>query len=177
MLSRPFKSAKSGDKTVFRPGPSNGTKNGTDSIVGDSHRFFDQIKRPFEHAMNSILRSWKRVKEELEDLRLWWIDPDSRSRKPHFRYPEKRSEMPPMEGLYLAQRSATMPLSRPSLSLQSPETSFYRESDSTSTPLLPFGNRKPSLQPLLYDPGFPDEAVLDQETIHRSTFDRRTSSQ
>ena len=160
------------DETKFEHDPSSDTQD-----KDKSDKSFNPIERLSQSVKRSISRSWERVNDEWKDFWWWCKDPFLRSQQPHFRYSKKGSDLSSTEGSHLAPKSANIPSSWSNSSLQSPEPSVYQESDSSSMPLLRVDTRRTSRQPAPYDPGFPDEAVLDQETIHRSTFDRRTSSQ
>ena len=61
--------------------------------------------RPFYHVRNSILRSWRRARDEWEDCRLWWRNPIQRSNEP-----SRRSGWQPLQGVDL-RRATTTPVS------------------------------------------------------------------
>lgn len=123
-----------------------------------------------EDSSQSEPGSRQRLRDEWADFKMWWNDPIQQSPL------NEHSYSPSSDDSSSRKEPASKRPSWSNSSMQSPEPSKYRGFDSMSTPLLPINTRPPPPQPEPYDPGLSEEAVHDQGTIHRSTFERQNST-
>ena len=130
----------------------------------------DEHNGTVEDSSKSESGSRQRLKNEWADFKEWWNDPIGSSLL------NEHSDSLQPDGPPSSIEPASKQPSWSTSSMQSPEPSKYRGFDSMSTPLLPINTRPSPLQPEPYDPGLSEEAVPDQATIHRSTFERQNSS-
>ncbi|KAL8826269.1 MAG: hypothetical protein Q9191_003908 [Dirinaria sp. TL-2023a] len=166
-----------GGKTKFPLGGSKNERTKENSILQNIGDFLKQCARPFTHAIGSMSRSWRRVREEWTDFILWWRDPIDRFGQPHFRFPEKRSPFEPLAYNPLAlHRSGTLPASFSKENYSKSSLLRSQPSDYSLSPLIPQGARLASPPPVAVGLGSPDPGEHgDQDTFQRHPFERRAS--
>lgn len=166
-----------GGKTKFPLGGSKNERTKDNSILQNIGDFLKQCARPFTHAIGSMSRSWRRVREEWTDFILWWRDPIGRFGQPHFRFPEKRSSFEPFTYNPLAlHRSGTLPASFSKEHSSRPLVVRGQRSDHSLSPLMPQDGRlasPPAVAVGLSSPDLGEHA--SQDTFQRHPFERRAS--